>query len=152
MALPDDADRPSGDSDDALFAWFDRDGDGFISAAALASLMTSLGERPGPGEIEELLRSVGGESDDEAGRVDRAAFGALLDGIRGGGAEASMREHFASFDTDGDGYITSDELHAALTGLGEEASEAEVRELLARGDLDGDGRLDFEEFVAIMMK
>ncbi|CAD5118207.1 DgyrCDS6930 [Dimorphilus gyrociliatus] len=45
------------------FSVFDRDGNGYVSAAEIRHVMTSLGEKLGHDEIEELLSEVNIDSD-----------------------------------------------------------------------------------------
>ena len=61
---------------------------------------------------------------------------------------------FSKFDTDGDGYLTEEEVVAMLTrdtGAGtamtREAAEAKWNEWLRRHDADSDGKLSYKEIV-----
>ena len=54
--------------------------------------------------------------------------------------------HFRSFDTDGDGYITLEELIAVLKALGETFTKEEVEDMIREADTDGDGKINFVEF------
>ena len=51
-------------------------------------------------------------------------------------------------DTNGDGFVTKDELKAMLSGLGEPVDDSVVDEMVAVADTNGDGKVDFNEFVA----
>ncbi|ETE72917.1 Calcium-binding protein 4 [Ophiophagus hannah] len=58
---------------------------------------------------------------------------------------------FREFDTDGDGAISSLELHQAVTALlGEQLNAQELDEILQDVDLNGDGKVDFDEFVMML--
>lgn len=52
------------------FSVFDRDGNGYVSAAEIRHVMTSLGEKLGHDEIEELLSEVNIDSD---GQIEYAS-------------------------------------------------------------------------------
>jgi calmodulin len=59
------------------FKIFDRDGGGFISAAELRQVMTSLGENLNDDEIDEMIREAGQDGD---GRIDYNEFVQLMMG------------------------------------------------------------------------
>lgn len=49
-----------------------------------------------------------------------------------------------SFDRDGDGFITADELKMKL------GSQADVSQLIAAADKNGDGKIDYQEFCELV--
>ena len=53
---------------------------------------------------------------------------------------------FRSFDTDGDGYITLEELIDVLKALGQDFSREEAEAMIRDADTDGDGKINFIEF------
>ncbi|XP_044463390.1 calmodulin-like protein 3 [Mangifera indica] len=53
---------------------------------------------------------------------------------------------FATFDKNGDEFITKQELRESLKNLGILVTEKEVEELVAKVDANGDGSIDFDEF------
>ncbi|KAJ6850405.1 putative calcium-binding protein CML22 [Iris pallida] len=69
-------------------------------------------------------------------------------------AEAAARQQpaaglgtvFATFDSDGDGFITTKELRDSLQRLGLSATPGDVRGMIERADANGDGLIDAEEF------
>lgn len=64
--------------------------------------------------------------------------------------DPSLRAAFDLFDTDGDGYLTADEVGRALRDLGQDPSEEDVRKIIAAVDADGDRRVDYAEFVRMI--
>jgi Ca2+-binding EF-hand superfamily protein len=62
----------------------------------------------------------------------------------------SIRHAFATFDKDGSGTISAEELCACLKSMGFHPGPLEVEELLAQMDTNGDGVIDFDEFSAVM--
>ena len=50
-------------------------------------------------------------------------------------------------DTNGDGFVTKDELKQMLGSLGEPVDDSVVDEMIAVADTNGDGKVDFNEFV-----
>lgn len=68
------------------------------------------------------------------------------------GSKEDILQAFKTFDKNGDGYITLEELRWAMTNLGEKLNDAELMEMIQAADVDGDGRLNFEEFAEVMYK
>ena len=62
-----------------------------------------------------------------------------------------LQRQFDTFDLDGSGNISIDELRTALRNLGEYTDEAKLQQLMAAGDTDGSGEIDFAEFAAIVL-
>ena len=63
---------------------------------------------------------------------------------------AHLRTEFLSFDTDGDGTISSDELATILRSFGDEITEEQVKKVIETFDIDGNGTIEFQEFVIMM--
>ncbi len=63
-----------------------------------------------------------------------------------------LRESFALFDTDSDGFITTTELGLVMKSLGRVFSPKQLKELVAIADADGNGTIEFQELVDLMEK
>lgn len=62
-----------------------------------------------------------------------------------------FREAFNRFDSDGDGKLSSSELHAFLTWAGSDDDVSnDVERVVRAHDSDGDGLLDYGDFVKLM--
>ena len=61
-----------------------------------------------------------------------------------------LRQVFATFDKNGDGYITREELRESLRNMRMAMSDKEINEIVAKYDSNGDGLIDFEEFCLLM--
>lgn len=66
------------------------------------------------------------------------------------GVSAELRRVFATFDKNGDGLITREELRESLRGLQISVSDEEVEEAVAGSDANGDGRIDLDEFCGLL--
>lgn len=133
---------------------FDKDGDGTIDSDELASVMQVLGMNPTKEELGIILDSV---DTDRNGVIDLDEFidvmrGHLHHGPSDGAptAEDELREAFAVFDKDGNGFISPEELKSALLNLGEKLEDQEVMAMIKAADRDGNGQIDYEEFIAMM--
>jgi calmodulin/calcium-binding protein CML len=100
------------------FAFFDKDGDGCITAEELATVMGSLqGQRPGAEELREMIRDADADGD---GAIDFAEFLGLMarktaagaggDGDGAADPDEELREAFKVFDKDQNGYISATEV------------------------------------------
>lgn len=58
--------------------------------------------------------------------------------------EAELREAFAVFDKDGDGFIGATELQSVMSQLGENLTLEEVHSMIREADQDGDGRINYK--------
>jgi len=67
------------------------------------------------------------------------------------GVDSEMKAAFHSFDTDGSGALSVDELKAVMTQSGgdDPLSEEEINRLIAQFDDNGDGELQYEEFAVL---
>ena len=61
-----------------------------------------------------------------------------------------MKQAFALFDLDGNGFITNDELGTVLRKMGQEPTEEEIVQMINEIDEDGDRTIDFDEFCELM--
>lgn len=58
-----------------------------------------------------------------------------------------MLKQFTKADTNGDGYLSIEELKSLLKSLGDELTTFEVEAILDNIDKNNDGKLSFEEFM-----
>jgi calcium-binding protein CML len=156
----------------SVFAAFDKDGDGKISAAELrGSLTAALGEDVSEEEAAEILATVDADGDglldqEEFSRLGAAASHERADGVAGDEAaddddevrRRCLKEAFAMYateDRDEGARITPASLMRMLSKLLESSTEKmeldECRAMICRFDLDGDGVLSFDEFMVMMM-
>jgi len=63
-----------------------------------------------------------------------------------------IKPHWDSFDKDGDGHITLDEIRLVLKSLNENASDSEIKKLIAEVDTDANGTIEWDEFCVFMAK
>ena len=54
------------------------------------------------------------------------------------------------FDIDGDGSISSDELHKVLKSLQEQCTRIDCENMIKGVDSNGDGQVSFDEFMVMM--
>ena len=118
--------------------------------------MQSLGERPSPDTVRNLMECV---DLDGSGEIDFHEFC----GMYGKQVEKErdetrdeLYEVFKVFDIDGNGFIDRYELHKIMGGLGTRSFRAPepamVDELINDADKDGDGRINYDEFVKVMLE
>lgn len=53
---------------------------------------------------------------------------------------------FKTFDEDGDGFVTAEELRRGLSMMGDQITHEEAHEMVKDADVDGDGRLNYMEY------
>jgi calmodulin len=62
---------------------------------------------------------------------------------------AELKQHFDSFDRDGNGHIETHELAAVMKSLGENPTDAQLKALIAEVDVDNNHTIEFNEFVTV---
>uniref|UniRef100_A0ACD5YJV5 Uncharacterized protein n=2 Tax=Avena sativa TaxID=4498 RepID=A0ACD5YJV5_AVESA len=152
----------------SVFAAFDKDGDGKVSAAELRGCMTvALGEDVSEEEAAAILATADANGD---GLLDQEEFSKLGAAASHGGADNGvaadddevrrrcLKEAFAMYATEGGdegARITPASLMRMLGKLLGSSTEKmeleECRAMICRFDLDGDGVLSFDEFMVMMM-
>ncbi|KAK4781273.1 hypothetical protein SAY87_017379 [Trapa incisa] len=94
-------------------------------------------------EISSTQREVDTEESNERSSSDGS------DKI-GRGFDEQRKMLFSTFDRNGDGFITRQELRDSLRGIRIFLSDDEVDQIVSRSDLNGDGLIDFEEFCKLL--
>jgi calmodulin len=152
-----DAMRPSGEAltgqqlaelRDA-FSAHDKNGDGRITLQELRQALEELDEEPADAELRALMIQADTDGNQS---IDFAEFLAFMSRrMSQRGAEGEIRDAFDTFDRNGDGLVSVDELLQLMELLGETMTRQEAEDSLRRADSNGDGQLTYEEFVAFMM-
>ena len=140
-----------------VFASFDQDGDGKISAAELRLCMkAATGEDMPAEDVRAVMASADADGD---GLLDEEEFVRLAGEV----VEAEdhdyddedrrrwLREAFGMYEMESSGCITALSLKLMLAKLGAHRDIAECQAMICRFDLDGDGVLSFDEFKTMMM-
>jgi len=128
---------------------FDKNGDGSITATELGTVMKSLGQSPTDTELRDMIAEVDANGD---GQIDFNEFLAMMAKKmqEGDGGEDELKEAFRVFDTDGDGFISPQELRSVMRGLGEELTDGEIDAMIKEAEAQNEiTRVDLEEPIHI---
>ncbi|XP_074652146.1 neo-calmodulin-like [Tubulanus polymorphus] len=129
-----------------IFALFDVDGDGTITAKKLGIVMTTLGYPPTDNELQDMIKHVDNSG---YGKIDESTFLKMMETRILNDTQSNedeLREVFSVLDVDGNGFISPSELRNVMTNL----SEDDVTEMIKEADYDEDGQINFEEFMKFM--
>merc|ERR1711896_13348 len=133
------------------FNLFDKKRTGAIPIGDMGTVLRSLGQNPTEAELAALMEEV---DKDKSGTIEFEEFVDLMS--RTNKSKEQMEEEiknaFLTFDADGSGYITKDELVEALTTMGDPVDEETINGMIAEADLDGDGKINYAEFTKIMLE
>lgn len=142
--LPDAEIRPL----QRTFRFLDKNGDGMLSPEELYEGLMSLGEEVPPA-WGDILRSI---DSDGSGCLDYTEFVAATIDSRLYAQRGVCWAAFRTFDLDGDGKITQEELSQVLGGGDAEKSPcaSRIARMVSEADCNGDGCIDFEEFYEMM--
>lgn len=130
-----------------IFRSFDRNKDGSLTQLELGSLLRSLGLKPSPEQLEDLIQKADTNSN---GLVEFSEFVGLVSpeilSTKSPYTEDQLRQLFKMFDRDGNGFITAAELAHSMAKLGHALTAEELTGMIKEADTDGDGRINFQEF------
>jgi len=140
-----------------LFEDIDTDHSGGVSLEELTAGLTKLGYRLTPNEIEQLLRGIDANYD---GQIDLNEFVTTLldwDELQKQQTwQTYIDTAFNKIDTDGDGYISLEELMDLIPAQprgaagGELERQVEARAMLREADTNEDGKISKEEFYSLL--
>lgn len=84
---------------------------------------------------------------DRSGEIDYNEFKNVMAGAYfKKHSKQELHAAFKRFDTDGNGYITGNELSYILTRMGRHLSRHEIDGIVKSIDTSGDGKISFDEF------
>jgi len=134
------------------FRRLDLDGDGQLTPSEVFQALQSQKEPLGMGVevLEDIFKSV---DSDGSGCLDYTEFLAATVELELVAQRDICKAAFRTFDLDGDGRITSEELREVLSSgcdPGRSPSAGRVERMVKEADLNGDGCIDFEEFFAVV--
>ena len=110
--------------------------------------MKSLGQNPSDAELEDMIAEV---DDDGSGEIEFDEFCEMMARkMSECDAEDELKQAFDMFDTDGNGFVTKNELKIVMEKLGEKLSSIEIDEMITEADTDNDGQVNWEEFREMM--
>lgn len=132
-----------------VFACFDANKDGKISATELGDVLRALGTYSSEEEVFEMMAEIDKDGD---GFIDLDEFAEFHrpNGVQGEDGVRELRDAFDMYDKDQNGVISSSELHMVLKSLGENCSMEDCSRMISSVDSDGDGFVNFEEFTKMM--
>lgn len=130
-----------------IFRSFDRNNDGSLTQLELGSLLRSIGLKPGPEELENLINKADTNNN---GLIEFSEFVSLVSpellSAKSPYTEDQLKQLFKMFDRDGNGFITAAELAHSMARLGHALTAEELTGMIKEADTDGDGRISFPEF------
>jgi len=131
-----------------VFAVFDKDNSGSITADELGAVMKQLGLAPSDTELQDLINEADTNKD---GVINFDEFLILMShNAKPADTDQELLRAFEVFDKDGSGTITTSELKDVLRSLGENLTDEELDEMVKLTDKNGDGVIDYHEFASIM--
>ena len=64
--------------------------------------------------------------------------------------EEGIEDAFKVFDTDGNGFIDTDELRDVMLSIDPDVRPADINKMIKQADASGDGQIDIDEFLQIL--
>ena len=134
-----------------VFDMFDQDGNGEIETSELKSVLTAMGRKPDPKEMDEFYTKLDA---DKNGTISKKEFMDVMNEMYSvsQGKVDEVVEAFQIFDKDGDGSITTKELGTVMRSLGQNPSDDKIRQMIIDVDEDNSETIDTKEFLGLMAK
>merc|ERR1712230_98026 len=132
------------------FNLFDKKRTGSIPVADMGTVLRSLGQNPTEAELAALVEEV---DKDKSGTIEFDEFVDLMSHTNKSQEQMNeeIKNAFLTFDADGSGFITREELIETLTTMGDPVDEETITGMIQEADVDGDGKINYEEFTKIML-
>ncbi|KAL7667546.1 hypothetical protein ACOME3_010635 [Neoechinorhynchus agilis] len=130
-----------------VFAYLDRDRDGFIFPSDLGIALRSCRLCPSQLDIAELISK-------HKGKINWNLFSDIAENLlQNSKSNANeVREALRVFEKTGNGLVDMHEMRHAMTSRGEKIAGEEFKELIESLDMDADGNARFEDLVRILLK
>lgn len=126
------------------FKFFDADQDRRLNVTELMDAMVTLGQRFEEDELLALMGEVAPGSDS----VNFSQFLALMSmPVKAGDLDEEVLEAFKIVDSDGDGFITQDDLNEGLRDLGEDVTQDDLARMIDSADAQGTGNVNYDDFL-----
>ncbi|XP_021899249.1 calmodulin-like protein 2 [Carica papaya] len=126
-----------------------------ITSVLLLSLLFALGffyiffNFPSTNKLFIRLRSNLFSSHESPSVSIPIAAGSSSARLQSGSRRGELKRVFGTFDKNGDGFITKQELRESMKSMRMSMTETEVEEMVSKLDSNGDGLIDFEEFCLV---
>eukprot|EP00753_Platysulcus_tardus_P008778 PLAT1641.1.p1 GENE.PLAT1641.1~~PLAT1641.1.p1 ORF type:complete len:153 (+),score=4.94 PLAT1641.1:228-686(+) len=134
-----------------LFQLFDTRDEGAIATTQLGSMLRAVGLSMQPAALMDAMYSAGIK---EGGTFSRASFLQIAQIAlhKVGGQDDELKELFRAADSDGDGFLTADDLRSVLAGLqscfGCRVCLAEREQVVKEVIFDNSGLVSVEDLLA----
>ncbi|WZZ85553.1 hypothetical protein YC2023_114132 [Brassica napus] len=129
-----------------VFDRFDSDKDGKISQTEYKVVLRALGQERAIQDVPKIFKAADLDGD---GFIDFKEF--IEANKRSGGIRSlDIRNAFWTFDLNGDGKISAEEVMSVLRKLGERCNLEDCKRMVRAVDADGDGLVNMEEFMRMM--
>merc|ERR1719214_457768 len=131
------------------FQALDDNGDGLLTAQEMKEGLQKAGLKEIPPDMQQIMEDI---DSDGSGVIDYTEFLAATLDKRVYMQEDVCWTAFRTFDIDGDGKITQDEIRAVLNddNVSNVMGVQAIAEMMKELDKNGDGEIDFDEFMAMM--
>ncbi|XP_066921528.1 uncharacterized protein [Clytia hemisphaerica] len=130
------------------FKNFDKDGDGCIQTKELRAALQNLGQNPTDLELQNIFNEM---DIDRNGTIDFAEFvKMLIKTIKQDFSQEDLKVAFDVFDTEGYGYIDSEEIKDLLGDVDQTLTVAEQEEIMSKAGKVDSGRMSFAQFSKLL--
>lgn len=128
-----------------VFKFFDKDGDGHITAQELTTAIRAMGFNPNKDELQDLVETY---DKDQNGSIEFSEFVLLMRNIIQEQDEyKDLLETFMVFDTDQDGLLTLEGIKLLFNKFEENPGDEIINNFFQSADSDEDGFINYVDFI-----
>jgi len=128
------------------FRKYDSDDDGLLTASEFVKLLRKMDSFLTLQEVEDLIMRFDLNEDQSLSESEYLQLMETIQREVKNRMDKKLQAQFDKFDTDGDGFVTAEEMYKVLVKTYPSMSIEAAQILLRDADLDKDGKVSIEEF------
>eukprot|EP01108_Squamamoeba_japonica_P005793 TRINITY_DN4689_c0_g1_i2.p1 TRINITY_DN4689_c0_g1~~TRINITY_DN4689_c0_g1_i2.p1 ORF type:complete len:143 (+),score=43.28 TRINITY_DN4689_c0_g1_i2:60-488(+) len=129
----------------ATFKLFDTNQSGTITKDEMEAALVKMGYKPTKKMVDDQFAAYDTDKD---GSITEDEFVDMM--VKKATSTDATANAFKSFDENGDGFISVEELKNAMKKMGQDMTQEQLEAMIKSVDKDNDGKVNYTEFAKMM--